>query len=214
MRPRTPSDSPGFSIVELVVVVGIIVVMSAVALPNIAGYLRHAKVRGASQEVAGELQRARNKAIVKNVNVGNGPRGGGVVFAVLDANTYRFTILDDNFALEPPDITRGLAPLHDLPQGVTFVPGANTPVFALGFDQLGRRCEPSDDPTARPCAPVQTVGTMCPDANPRCTDRAGGNYIEIDPAVPNVFRVRVRDETTQLERFVRIEQGGKVMAQR
>ena len=40
------------------------------------------------QQVAGELQTARNKAIVKNANQ-------GVVFAIMDADTYRFMQPDD-----------------------------------------------------------------------------------------------------------------------
>ena len=48
--------------IELLVVVGLIVVMAAVGLPNLIGYMRQAKVRGAMQQVAGEMQTARNKA--------------------------------------------------------------------------------------------------------------------------------------------------------
>jgi hypothetical protein len=203
---------------ELLIVVALIIVMAAVALPNIVGYVRQSKVRSATQQVAGEIQTARNKAIVKNVNVSNNAgTTGGVVFAIVDENSYRFSVIDDNFAVIPADPTLGLAPLRDLPQGVTFVPGANLPVFGIGFDQLGRRCallDPGNPAYQAPCAGPQTQASMCADGDARCTDRAGGNFLEGDPLNPTNIRVRVRETTTGIERFIRIEAGGRVMAQR
>jgi prepilin-type N-terminal cleavage/methylation domain-containing protein len=78
----------GFTLVELLVVVGIILVMSAIALPNIGRYVRNFKIKGASQELASEIETARHKAIAKNVNL-------GVVFAVVSSTQYRYAIEDD-----------------------------------------------------------------------------------------------------------------------
>ena len=44
----------GFSLVEMLIAVAIIMIMAAVALPNIAQYLRTYNIRGASQTVTGD----------------------------------------------------------------------------------------------------------------------------------------------------------------
>ena len=49
----------GFTLVELLVVVGIIAVMGAVTLPNIMGFIRSSRIRTAQDLVNSALQRAR-----------------------------------------------------------------------------------------------------------------------------------------------------------
>ena len=72
----------GFSVVELLIVVAIIIIMAAVALPNIGQYLRTYTIRGAAQTVTGDLHSARSKAFMSNTNA-------GVSFVVVDGNSYR-----------------------------------------------------------------------------------------------------------------------------
>jgi len=74
--------SPGFSLVELLIVLGIIGAMAAVALPSVARYVRNFRIKGATQQVAMEINVARSKAITKNVNL-------RVVFAVVNDTQYR-----------------------------------------------------------------------------------------------------------------------------
>jgi prepilin-type N-terminal cleavage/methylation domain-containing protein len=200
MRERTgqlpSSGASGFSMIELLVVIGLIVVMSAVAVPNIIGYLRNARVRGAMTQVAGEIQTARNKAIVKNTNL-------GVAFAVIDSDTYRFFVEDD-----PPGAS-GLGPLRNLPDGVFFVPAA-LPGFA--FDRLGRACQYGG--AGCPVAGPPAMATLCPTPGElsRCTNATPGSYVQL--AANGSLVVTMRDNVTQLTRTVQVAPGGRVLSQR
>ena len=204
LRTRAHSLHPnGFSMIELMIVVGLIVVMAAVGLPNLVGYLRQAKVRGATQQVAGEIQTARNKAIVQNTNQ-------GVVFAVMDADTYRF-IIQDLPASPPPSPAppKFLGPLHQLPSGVSFVPAAEA---GIAFDHLGRACKfgqgclvsSSEAPTQAELCPTPQDLAMCQDFNP-------GTYVSESAGT---FRVEMIENATQLRRWVEITPGGRVVTQR
>jgi type II secretory pathway pseudopilin PulG len=183
--------------VELLIVVGLIVVMAAVALPNIAGFVRQSKVRGAMQQVAGEIQTARNQAVVKNTN-------RGVAFEILDADTYRFLMIaDDGIGI------LGRGPLRQLPGGVTFVPAAD---FGIGFDRLGRACAYAS-PNCIVNAP-RGAGALCPTAGEltECTNNNPGPYLQFDAA--GTITVTVRENTTQLTRWVSVAPGGRVQTQR
>jgi hypothetical protein len=72
----------------MITVFGIIAIMSAVLLPALASYVRLYRVRGAAQQVAGDLARARMKAISRNVNL-------GVIFAVVASDSYQIVVEDD-----------------------------------------------------------------------------------------------------------------------
>jgi type II secretory pathway pseudopilin PulG len=184
--------------IELLIVVALIVVMAAVGLPNLIGYLRQAKVRGAMQQVAGDMQTARNKAIVKNTNQ-------GVAFAVLDADTYRFFVSDDVDVVPPIDPEQPLGPIRQLPQGVTFLPAAQ-PGFA--FNRLGAPCRYG----ATGCLGNPGLATLCPGGESSCTDNNAGSYISVN--ADGSLQVVVIENTTQLRRWVQVGPGGRVVTQR
>jgi prepilin-type N-terminal cleavage/methylation domain-containing protein len=185
----------GFSLVELLIVVAIIVIAAAVALPNIGGYIRNYKIKGAAQEVAGELQTARSKAIMTNTNA-------GVSFAVVDADSYRY-ILEDLAGGEE------FGPLKDLPLGVRFevaVATASSPT--IRFQRLGGFCNPA---AGAPCAPAPAVLCTGAEAPVRCTLGAGDNYL--GPEADGTLVISLLEEATGQRRQVRVAPGGRVLPQ-
>lgn len=193
-RTRATGEG-GYTLLELLVVAGLIIVMAAVSIPAITSYVRNYTIRGATQQVAGEIQIARNKAIVKNVNQ-------GVLFSILDSNTYRFVVEDE---ANGPVPAAGFGPLRDLPRGVNFVPSV---ARGFRFDRMGRWCEPGT-PSCTVAMPL--AAAVCPGGEPRCGDSVAGAYIENTMAGATV---RVQEERTGLVRTIMISPGGRVVPQR
>jgi prepilin-type N-terminal cleavage/methylation domain-containing protein len=190
----------GFSLIEMLVVVFIIAIMAAVALPNIGQYIRNYKVKGAAQEVAGELQSARSRAIVSNTNE-------GVSFVVLDEDTYRF--VQEDLVAPAPERFGGI---RTLPSGVIFVVSTLADAGpTVRFNRLGGFCNPaSSTGTCDPPVPVsdrfQAGEASLIDSGPHL------NYIGAEVATGTMV-VRLREMSTQLERTVRIAPGGRVLPQ-
>ncbi len=153
----------GFSLVEMLSVVAIIMLMAAVAMPMIGRYIKNYRIRGASQAVAGELTAARTKAIMKNVNL-------GVVFMIASPTTYRYVIEDRQGAPAARDAmstiltTPALAaeqvgPLRTLPERVQFggCPGFAPNDRGVRFNRLGAWC---DLASTAACPDIDTGSTL------------------------------------------------------
>jgi prepilin-type N-terminal cleavage/methylation domain-containing protein len=191
MTPSRPRRQAGFSMVELLVVLGVIALMSTVAIPAIARYMRNYRIRGATQQVAGEIGAARNKAITRNTNL-------GVLFVALSSTTYRWVIQDDpatpgvqqtlsTLLTMPPQ----LGTLQTLPNGVQFQAGGTMP--AIGFNRLGGQCTPG----TRGCGSLSGA--------------PGTNYVAVDAA--GQATVTLLQPDTGLRRTVTVTPGGRVLAQ-
>jgi type II secretory pathway pseudopilin PulG len=150
-RPQG-ADDRGFSLLEMLVVVGIIMVTLAVAVPSIGTYMRNYEIKGAAQGVVTDLNTARQKAIMKNVNV-------GVVFMTLSATQYQYVIEDlpnsvSTLNPSPPPASQ-FGPVHELPRGISFVTAGCTGLpanakSAVRFHRLGDICDPGSDANACP----------------------------------------------------------------
>jgi prepilin-type N-terminal cleavage/methylation domain-containing protein len=210
---RVPSPA-GFSLVEMITVMAIIMIMAAVILPPLANYVRLYRIRAAMQQVGGSISAARMKAISKNVQL-------GVTFAVTGNNTYRVVVEDDqnpqtapnwltigaeDWALVLPN-TAQAGPIENLPQGIEFDNPANCPApaggvaastadtWGLRFGRLGAGC----GVTSTGCGGVpQNVPGYTP-------------YIDV--AGTGLATVCLWQPVNNLRRWVNVSPGGRVITQ-
>jgi prepilin-type N-terminal cleavage/methylation domain-containing protein len=159
LRSMKPGSPRGFSLIEMVVVVAIIMVLAATAVPALSHWLRNYKLRAAASEVAAEIQAAKLLAVKKNVNF-------GVVFVVLTDTTYQYFMEDKPQVGVPQDYadaTQGA--IRQLPVGVTFTPGVGTNDAGFRFNRLGAMCDPDGS-------------VVCPNlADSAITPPPTGNYV-------------------------------------
>lgn len=203
MPQRTPAGSTaersaGFTLIELVIVLVIIGIMVAVAMPNLMGYMRNYTIRGAANQVASEIQTARTQAIKKNVNF-------GAVFVVLSDTTYQFFLQDTQPPGAPADyVDSQQGPIRTLPVGVYFdpTPGGTNQDDGFRFNRLGAMCVPDG---SQFCDDLAGTGAPLP----------GPNYVGFDatagvPADQRGALIGLTQPATGITRQIVVSFGGRI----
>lgn len=108
---RIRSCQAGFSMIELLVVIAIAGILLGAALPAMHRYTGTAKLLGASDEIAGTLKMARQRAVATN----------GFVVVQFDINNERYYLFDDENQNGSRDGDETMAGPYTLSKGVDLV---------------------------------------------------------------------------------------------
>ena len=81
--------SAGFTLYELLVVIAIIAVLTAIVLPNLISWRESAKLRGAVNNLTGDLQMAKSQAIKQHMTVTVQFTANGYTITDADGRVFR-----------------------------------------------------------------------------------------------------------------------------
>jgi type II secretory pathway pseudopilin PulG len=213
---KATEPSEGFSLVEILVVITIIIIISAATIPLGLNYVKHYKITGAAQGIAAEIQRARAQAVKRNT-------GKGILlnFNYPQAAAYQFTSLD-------PDPRTGNWDGEVYPAN----PGncSNSPIiYGMVPDPPNNLVDPDTEagvqsphgfPTVLPQDILFDAGALnallfCADGSVKAVNASGSvgdaALTLADNGVDWVLAIT--DSTTQLKREIRISPGGRVLVE-
>lgn len=142
MPNRTHSNNSGYTITELLTVIAIIGMFSAIALPSWINLQRHAAVRAAAEELQSVFRGARMRAIACGRNVG--------VRFTQSGKTWMYALYDDRNGngIRTADINSGVDKMIARPKRVlNTVRYASIAVPAKTIvDPDGAKLNPTDSP--------------------------------------------------------------------
>jgi len=136
-RRVTMKQHFGFTLVELMVVIGIIGIIAVLAVPNFARIQRQARVRGACQRTAQHFKQIRERAISTNGN-----------YQITFPNQYTYRLLRPNATMQDFKLSGsgggmvrfgGTGVAGQPPEGNVAAPGVNGIDFPGGFLEIDAR---------------------------------------------------------------------------
>lgn len=150
----------GFSMIELVVVLGVILVMAAIATPSVVRSVRSYRVSATATDVANLLQRARYEAIRRNrVVTSRGQVTAEGQWQIWIDTTANGTLdPDEPFILLPPDMTF-LGPGEAPDPSSMGYPNTQMVAGQIAFDYRGQVVQ-AGGPAAAPVVSVVFVGAL------------------------------------------------------
>ncbi len=213
MTSKATGPSAGFSLIEIMVVITIIVIISAASIPLGLNFVKQYKITGAAQGIAAEVQRARAQAVKRNSG-----RGILLNFNYPQTAEYQFTSLD-------PDPMTGLWDGGVYPANPGNCNNA-APTYGTVPDPPNNVIHPDlaagvQSPHGIPIALPQDIGfdsgqrnalLFCADGSVvavNATGQVGTAALELAPNGVD-WIMTVRDRTTQLTRLIRVSPGGRV----
>ena len=216
MTSKATGPSTGFSLVEIMIVITIIVIISATSIPLGLNFVKQYKITGAAQGIAAEIQRARAQAVKRNSGRGillnfNYPQAAAYQFTSLDAdpmtgnwdggvypsNPGNCNNVAANYGMVPappnnvinPDLSAGVQSPHGMPIGLP---------LDIGFEDGERNAL-----------------LFCADGSVSAVNARGEVGVSVLTLDANGvdWVMTVRDRTTQLARVIRVSPGGRVLVE-
>ena len=216
MTSKATRPSAGFSLVEILVVITIIVIIAAATIPMGLNYVKHYKITGAAQGIAAEVQRARSQAVKRNTS-----KGILLNFNYPLAAEYQFTSLDPDpmtgnwdgavYPANPGNCNQSSIVFGTVPDPPNNV---NDPDVAAGVQS------PHGLPTSLPQDVQFDDGErnallFCADGSVAAVNAAGsvgdGSLTLAENGVDWIMTIR--DQVTQLTRVIRITPNGRVLVE-
>jgi prepilin-type N-terminal cleavage/methylation domain-containing protein len=161
--------SEGFSLLEMLVVVAIILIISAMAIPNVVNSLGNVRMRSTGTEIASPFEQARMEAIKRNANglqVRNYVDANGRTIFYIDLNGSKSFTANEPMVMLPQGYSVPNAP----PAGLNLKYPGNVAPLVLGAETEGTTAAPIVGFNSRglPC-----TGNPC---NSMTSQLAGTNF--------------------------------------
>ena len=208
--------SRGFTLIEILVVITIIVIVSAASIPMGLNFVRHYKVTGAVQNVAAQVQMSRGQSVKRNTN-----RGILLNFNYPQPGMYQFTSLDPSPVTGTWDggVYPTFAPLSFTENMVNFGAVPAPPNNTNDPDRPNGVMSPHGIPIVLPDDVQFDPGgfnalLFRADGSVRAVNAAGNTGVAAVNIVGVDFQVVLRDTTTQITKTLTISRNGRVLTEK